>query len=56
MVDCIYFKTSLQPCKQKLKWFVVSPVFNSAIKAANTFPDCLPEERQEMGPRNHNRG
>lgn len=56
MVDCIYFKTSFQPCKQKLKWFVVSPVFNSAIKAANTFPDCLPEERQEMGPRNHNRG
>lgn len=50
MVDYIYFKTSFQLCKQKLKWFVVSPVFNSSINIANTFPDCIPEERQEMGP------
>lgn len=34
MIDYIYFKTSFQLCKQKLKWFVVSLVFNSAINIA----------------------
>lgn len=52
MVDYIYFKTSFHLCKQKLMWFVVSLVFKSAINTANTFPDCLPEERQEMGSSN----
>lgn len=37
MVDYIYFKTSFQLCKQKLKWFVLSPVFNSAIKVLTLF-------------------
>lgn len=50
MVDYIYFKTSFQLCKQKLKWFVASLVFKSAINIANTFPDCLPEERHETDP------
>lgn len=53
MVDYIYFKTSFHLCKQQLKWFVVSPVFKSSITIANTFPDCLPAERQETGPSNH---
>lgn len=44
-MDYIYFKSGLQPCEHELKWFRVSSTFNSAINIANTFSDCLLEER-----------
>lgn len=44
-MDYIYFKPALQPCEHEQKWFWVSSTFNIAINTANTFSDCLLEER-----------